>query len=390
MTKAILVLNAGSSSLKYSLYKACEDLELQVSGQISRIGQAPAHENSDGLYLGPLLSGDASHEEIIRWLLNFLKTFYNRYEIVVVGHRVVHGGVNFKEALLLGDEHIDELSSLCALAPNHQPHNLAGIQGVKAEWPEVAQVACFDTSFHRSQPQVAQLIPLTKELADEGVLRYGFHGLSYDYISCVLPDVIGEKALGRVLILHLGHGCSICALKEGASVATTMGYTAIGGLMMGRRPGDIDPGVLLYLMREKGMDLAQLEHFLNKECGLLGMSQLSDDMRDLLDSSEASAQDAVDLFVYRIVQSMGSLIATLGGLDALVFTAGIGENSPEVRARICEGFGWLGVEIDPEKNELNKDIISPADASLPVLALKTNEELIIARHSYEIGFNAAN
>ncbi len=380
MTDAILTLNAGSSSIKYGLYQADDSMAKISSGQVSRIGLGPCYEESDVKSKLPLPEC-ASHREIMTWLIGHLKSENPDLNLIAAGHRVVHGGQKFTDAIKLDDAAISELEALIDLAPNHQPHNLSGIKAVRNLWPDLPQFACFDTSFHRSQPKLAELFPLTKELTNEGIIRYGFHGLSYAFIASILPEHLNEKADGRILVLHLGHGCSICALKRRKAISTTMGFTSLGGLMMGKRCGDLDPGILLYLMREKHMNAGALEDLLNNKSGLLGMSGISDDMRDLLNSTDPNAETAVALFVRRIIQAAGSLIAEMEGLDAIIFTAGIGENNPEIRAGILNKLSWIGVEMDEAKNAANATWLTTANSKIPALALKTDEELMIAKET---------
>jgi acetate kinase len=281
----------------------------------------------------------------------------------------------------LNDAALAMLRGFIPLAPLHQPHNLAGIDALRAHLPGVPQVACFDTDFHRTQPSLAQLFALPRRITAQGVRRYGFHGLSYEYIADVLPHHLGEGADGKVIVAHLGNGASMCAMKERRSIATTMGFTALDGLMMGTRAGNLDPGVLLYLMDYQGMDAKTLEKLLYKESGLLGVSGISQDMRELLASDRPEAREAVDLFCYRIVREIGSLAAALGGLDALVFTGGIGEHAAPVRAQVCAALGWMGVELDAAANAAHGRRIATADSSVDVLVLPTNEEWMIARHT---------
>jgi acetate kinase len=275
----------------------------------------------------------------------------------------------------------EELRALVPLAPLHQPHNLAAIEAVWERLPEVPQVACFDTSFHRGQPAVAELVPLPLAVRKSGVKRYGFHGLSYEYIASVLPEVAPEIADGRVIVAHLGSGASLCALKAGKSVDSSLGFTALDGLCMGTRPGALDPGVVLYLFQGLGLSVKEVEKLLYKESGLLGISGVSNDMRDLLDSTEPGARLAADYFVYRAAKEIGALAAVLGGIDGLVFTAGIGENSPEIRHRICEASAWIGIELDPQANARRGPRISHGRSRVSAWVIPTNEELMIARHT---------
>jgi acetate kinase len=301
--------------------------------------------------------------------------------VVGVGHRVVHGGSQFTGPTVVTPTILEDLRKLVPLAPLHQPHNLAAIEAVSARLPGVPQVACFDTSFHRGQPAVAEVVPLPKAICESGVQRYGFHGLSYEYIVSALPAVAPEIAGGRVIVAHLGSGSSLCALRNGKSVDSTFGFTALDGLCMGTRPGSIDPGVVLFLFQNLGLSAAVVETLLYKKSGLLGISGISNDMRVLLESREPDAQLAVDYFVYRAAKEVGALAAVLGGIDALVFTAGIGENSANIRRRICESSAWLGVELDEKANEGAGPRISRPGSRVSAWVIPTNEELMIARHT---------
>jgi acetate kinase len=294
---------------------------------------------------------------------------------------VVHGGARFKGPTILNADVMRELYHLVPLAPLHQPYNLAAIEAVFERLPGIPQVACFDTSFHRGQPAVAELVPFPLELRQQGLQRYGFHGLSYEYVASVLPQVAPEIARGRVIVAHLGSGASLCALKEGKSVDSTLGFTALDGLCMGTRPGSLDPGVVLHLFQGLNLSAKEVETLLYKKSGLLGISGISNDMRDLLGRSEPAARLAVDYFVYRVAKEIGALTAVLGGLDALVFTAGIGENSPEIRRRICESSAWLGIEVDDAANSERLSKISTSRSKISVWVIPTNEELMIARHT---------
>jgi acetate kinase len=300
--------------------------------------------------------------------------------VLGVGHRVVHGGAKYAGPTLVSPQVLDDLRQLIPLAPLHQPHNLAAIEAVAERIPGVPQVACFDTSFHRGQPAVAELVPLPEDIRRNGVQRYGFHGLSYEYIASALPQVAPEIARGRVIVAHLGSGASLCALKNGRSVDSTLGFTALDGLCMGTRPGSLDPGVVLYLFQTLGLSAHQVETVLYKKSGLLGISGISNDMRDLLGNAAPAARLAVDYFVYRAAKEIGALSAALGGIDALVFTAGIGENSPEIRRRIMEASSWLGLQLDEKANERKATRISSTTSKPSAWVVPTNEELMIARH----------
>ena len=330
------------------------------------------------------LAGEAAHRAALAFLVDWLRDHDGGRAIAGVGHRVVHGAERYSKPLVLDAAAIDTLRGFIPLAPLHQPHNLAGIEAMTGALPGVPQVACFDTAFHRSQPEVAQRFALPRHSTAQGVRRYGFHGLSYEYIAEALPSHLPGRADGRVIVAHLGNGASMCAMKGLRSVATTMGFTAVEGLMMGTRCGSLDPGVLLYLMDYQGMDAKALEKLLYKESGLLGVSGISQDMRELLASDRPEAHEAVDLFCYRIVREIGSLAAALGGLDALVFTGGIGEHAAPVRQRICAALDWLGIAVDITANDRDASRISGSASRIDVLVLPTNEEWMIARHTAKL------
>jgi acetate kinase len=387
MTDAILVLNAGSSSLKFSLFLDCANAtpQIELRGQIEGILTKPsfaAHDASGAAFGGHDLgiAMQRGHEGAAGFLLDWLGQRLGGRRLVAAGHRVVHGGLEFSSPVRVNAAVLDALERLVPLAPLHQPHNLAAIRAIAARAPELTQIACFDTAFHAAQPPLAQAFALPRSLTQAGIRRYGFHGLSYEYIARMLPSVDPRASAGRTIIAHLGNGASMCALLAGKSAASTMGFTALDGLPMGTRCGAIDPGVLLYLL-DHGMDSRGLEQLLYRESGLLGVSGISSDMRALLASSDANAADAVDLFVYRIVREIGSLAAALGGLDALVFTAGIGENTPSIRAQVCRAVEWLGVDLDEGANAAGGPRISRAGSRTAAWVLPTNEELMIALHT---------
>ncbi|HEX3230394.1 MAG TPA: acetate kinase [Pyrinomonadaceae bacterium] len=385
-----LVLNAGSSSLKFCVFQRpdSEKWRLAARGQIEGIGTSPrlSAKGPDGEKLVDEKLSDSirTGQDAIETLAVWLRSKYAGARVLGVGHRVVHGGPNFDRPTIVSDEVLAELNKLIPLAPLHQPYNLAAIEAVAERLPGVPQVACFDTSFHRGHAPVAELVPLPRELCKSGVARYGFHGISYEYIASVLPQVAPEIATGRVIVAHLGSGASLCALKDGKSVDTTMGFTAVEGLCMGTRPGSIDPGVVLFLFQTLGLSVKEVEAILYKKSGLLAISEISNDMRDLLGRTEPEAILAVDYFVYRTAKEIGALAAVLGGLDALVFTAGIGENSAEVRQRICEASAWLGIELNEEANAGKATRISNAESKVSVWVIPTNEELMIARHTGDL------
>lgn len=380
-----LVLNAGSSSLKFCVFQrpAGESWHLAARGQIEGIGTSPrlSAKDADGESLANQDVAARDGKEALDALAGWLRTKYGGSRVLGVGHRVVHGGSRFKGPTILNADVMQELYKLVPLAPLHQPYNLAAIEAVFERLPGIPQVACFDTSFHRGQPAVAELVPFPLELRQQGLQRYGFHGLSYEYIASVLPQVAPEIARGRVIVAHLGSGASLCALKEGKSVDSTLGFTALDGLCMGTRPGSLDPGVVLHLFQGLNLSAKQVETLLYKKSGLLGISGISNDMRDLLGRNEPAARLAVDYFVYRAAKEIGALTAVLGGIDALVFTAGIGENSPEIRRRICEASAWLGIEVDEAANSERLSRISTSHSKISVWVIPTNEELMIARHT---------
>jgi acetate kinase len=382
-----VVLNAGSSSLKFCVYHRPdrERWHLETRGQIEGIGTSPRFSAKDGA--GAVLDerqlgrSVADARAALDALASWLRSRYGGAKVLGVGHRVVHGGATFGGPTVITRRVLEELRALIPLAPLHQPYNLAAIDAVTEQLPGVPQVACFDTSFHRSAAAVAELIPLPREICRGGVQRYGFHGLSYEYIASVLPDVAPEIASGRVIVAHLGSGASLCALKNGRSVDHSLGFTALDGLCMGTRPGALDPGVVLYLFQNLGLSAKEVETILYKKSGLLGISGISNDMRDLLGNNEPGARLAVDYFIYRAAREIGALASVLGGIDGLVFTAGIGENSGEIRSRICEACKWLGVELDRQANERKGPRISRPESRVSAWVIPTNEELMIARHT---------
>lgn len=388
MSRTLLVLNSGSSSIKFSLY-GIDPLELQAHGQVGGIGgrtrlQANDHEGAT-LIDEPLDEDAGDHRQALDRLLGWGERQGLMGELVAAGHRVVHGGTRFHQPLRVDAALLAALEQLSPLAPLHQPHNLAGIRALSARMPELPQVACFDTAFHADQPPVAQAFALPRELTEAGIRRYGFHGLSYEYIASVLPETLGEDAArGRVVVAHLGNGASLCAMHDRRSAASTMGFTALDGLPMGTRCGTIDPGVVLYLIGEYGLGVASVNDLLYHRSGLLGVSGISNDMRRLLASDDPHAHEAIELFVYRINRELGSLTAALGGLDALVFTGGIGEHAAPVRARACELAAWLGIRLDPAANERHAACISRADSPVSVWIIPTDEERMIARHTCRI------
>jgi len=391
MTDAIVVLNAGSSSLKFSVFAGTADLPLVVGGQVSGLyAAAPkfvAKDPGGHALAEKRWDADAGldHHGAIRHIVEWLRATYgHEHHLGAVGHRVVHGGMDFAAPVRVDSDVVTRLEKLIPLAPLHQPHNLAPIRALLAHAPGLPQVACFDTAMHRSNPALAQMFALPNALSDAGVRRYGFHGLSYEYIGSVLPRFDERAARGKTVVLHLGNGASMCALEAGRSVASTMGFTAVDGLPMGTRCGALDPGVILYLMDAHGMDTRAIEKLIYTQSGLLGVSGVSSDMRELLASDQPQAKVAVDLFIYRIGRELGSLAAALGGLDAIVFTAGIGEHATAVRERICRQAAWLGVALDPEANARRGPCITTPASRTSAWVIPTNEELMIARHTRDL------
>ena len=387
MNDYALVLNAGSSSLKFCVYARPKagTWSLSARGQIEGIGTSPQFtakdESGTVIARNTLPSTVADGRAALEALAAWLHGRYGRARVLGVGHRVVHGGANYAAPIVVTPQVIDDLRALVPLAPLHQPYNLAAIDAVAERLPGVPQVACFDTSFHRGQPAVAEVVPLPWNISRAGVQRYGFHGLSYEYIASALPQVAPEIAGGRVIVAHLGSGASACAMKQGKSIDSSLGFTALDGLCMGTRPGAIDPGVVLYLFQTMGLSAKEVETILYKKSGLLGISGISNDMRDLIENRDPAAVLAVDYFVYRAAKEIGALAAVLQGVDGVVFTAGIGENSDEIRKRICEASAWLGIDLDPDANRRHGPRISREGSRVSAWAIPTNEELMIARHT---------
>jgi acetate kinase len=383
MNAPIAVLNAGSSSIKFAVFGA--DLEVMFRGQVEQIGVSPKLHVVDaaGSSLAerdwPVTGFD--HAAATSAIVGVARELMGDVRLGAVGHRVAHGGLGFSAPVRINPVVIDKLAELIPLAPLHQPHNLAPIRAIAKAAPELVQVACFDTAFHRRQPEVAQMFGLPRRFYDEGVRRYGFHGLSYEYISARLQELDPALAGGRVIVAHLGNGASLCALKGGRSIATTMAFTALDGLLMGTRCGALDPGVILFLMQSRGMDAAAIEDLVYKKSGLLGVSGVSADMRQLRGSSASAAAEAIALFVYRVVREIGSMAAALDGVDGLVFTGGIGEHDVAARSEIAAGCRWLGLELDPAANARGEGLISTAGSRVATWVVPTNEELMIARHT---------
>ena len=388
MAELIAVVNAGSSSVKFGFYDSAGDEPLLLKGQVEQIGVAPSLSASDGegndVAEQSWPAEGFGHDDAMRAILQTAKEQLPGSTVAGVGHRVVHGGTSFAAPVEVTADVIAELEKLTPLAPLHQPHNLAPIKAIAEKMSHIRQVACFDTAFHRTQPHLAQAFALPREISDAGVRRYGFHGLSYDFVSNRLREVAPDHAGKRLVIAHLGNGASLCAIHEGRSVATTMGFTAVEGLMMGTRCGSVDPGVLIYLMDEQGMDARALESLVYKKSGLLGVSGISSDMRTLRASEDPKAKEAIDLFIYRIVREIGSLAAALGGLDGLVFTGGIGQRDAKTRREVAAGCGWLGAELDESRNGGAEGLISTDGSRLPMWVVSTDEERVIARQTAAI------
>jgi acetate kinase len=384
MSDAILTLNAGSSSLKFALFGIADgSVRLAVKGEAEKLDSTPHFmaEDADGKILADEIWAGASFDAVIGKILDWAISHLGRDQLVAVGHRMVHGGPDHAAPERVTPELLTALDALVPLAPLHLPHNIAPIRAIARARPSLTQVVTYDTAFHRTMPDVATRIAIPRRYEEEGVRRYGFHGLSYEYIAGRLAQIAPALAKGRTIVAHLGNGASLCALLNGKSMDTTMGFSALDGLVMGTRSGDIDPGVLLYLQERDGMTVQALEHMLYNESGLKGVSGISGDMRTLLASQNSNAKDALALFVFRLAREIGALTASLGGLDGLVFTAGIGEHAPQIRAMTVEKLSWLGAKLDADANTRNAEIISTSDSKLAMLVIPTNEEEMIARHT---------
>jgi acetate kinase len=388
MPETILVVNAGSSSLKFEVFEtgAKDRLARRLKGRIEGVGTHPhlIIRDAQGAALVDETHPSSSVNDLPAALMLAQIRVHDHLDgaaPVALGHRVVHGGPTYAAPTLVDDAVLANLDRLVPLAPLHQPNNLAPIRAVRSRNPDLPQVACFDTAFHRSHSELADRYAIPENLFAEGVRRYGFHGLSYEYISSVLPQVAPDIADGRVVVAHLGSGASLCALVGGRSVESSMGFTALDGIPMGTRPGQLDPGVVLYLLAEKRMDARAIERLLYRECGLKGLSGISNDVRDLLASDDPRAMRALDVFAYRVALMTGALAASMEGLDGFVFTAGIGENAPAVRERIVRRLGWLGLELDPMANAQGRGRISPEGARVACSVIPTDEELMIGQHT---------
>ena len=381
----VLTLNAGSSSLKFAVYTSDSDHPL-VTGLVDRIGTNATLKLKDqrGFDLPTKTDGLTTHQEALTTVLSAIEPELDGQSIDIVGHRVVHGGLWYDAPVMVTDEVLERLTTLEPFAPLHQPHNLSGIKAAKAAFPNAPQIACFDTAFHRHHPYVNDTFAIPRAYYDKGVRRYGFHGLSYDYIAGELRRIAPTIVQGRVVVAHLGNGASMCAIQDGKSVASTMGFSALDGLPMGTRCGQLDAGVVLYLMDQEGLSATDISDMLYKKSGLLGLSDLSNDMRTLEASDSLEARQAIDYFVFRIQRELGGMAAAMGGIDALVFCGGIGENSAFIRDRVCERTAWMGIEIDHSRNDAHARVISTEMSRTTVMVIPTNEELVIARAAREL------
>jgi acetate kinase len=387
--KCLIVINAGSSTIKFSLQvgHTGEALNSIAHGEIEGIGTTPHFfaENRDGQRLSEhRWDARVSHEDLLGHLIAWIEAHLGPNRLTAAGHRVVHGGLAYIAPRLVTPEVLTDLRALIPLAPLHQPHNLAPIEALAALHPGLPQVACFDTAFHATNSRISRMYGLPDALTKEGVWRFGFHGLSYEYIAGALPKLEPRAATGRTIVAHLGSGASMCAMVGGKSVASTMGFSALDGLPMGTRCGALDPGVVLFLLQEQNMSAEAIETLLYQQSGLLGVSGISNDVRNLLANSDSRAREAIDLFVYRAAREIGSLAAAAGGLDTLVFTAGIGEHALEIRASICEQSAWLGIRLEPELNRADGPRISASDSAVSVWVVPTDEELMVARHTFAL------
>lgn len=392
-----LVINSGSSSLKFAVFEvsgsaSLTSLEPCYRGQFSGLGGTPrwvVKDAAGSTLIDEILSlasrdTDAGQDAALRRLLTWVEEQPGLGDVEVIGHRIVHGGQRYRDPVRLDADSLAELDTLIPLAPLHQPYCLAAVRALARLRPEIAQVGCFDTAFHAHQPWTARTFALPRRFAEEGVLRYGFHGLSYDYISRVLPARVGRDATGRVIVAHLGNGASLCAIRDGESLASSMGFTALDGLMMGTRSGSLDPGVVLHLLQQGGMSLDAVQRLLYQQSGLLGVSGISGDMRELLASDKPEARQAIELFVYRVVREIGSLVAVLGGLDHLVFTAGIGERAAPVRRAVADGCAWLGIALDEAANRADATSIAAPGERPGTWVIPTDEERMVAWYAMRL------
>ncbi len=388
MADYVLALNAGSSSLKFGLYELAEGNRpsMRWHGQIERLGDAPRllAQSAGGRSVDRPLTNAKSHDEAIQAFLDMAQEYLPNINIRAIGHRVVHGGTVYSEPVQIDDKVIETLTGFIPFAPLHQPYSLAGIRAASAAFPDTVQVACFDTAFHRTHPWVNDTFALPQGYYEKGVRRYGFHGLSYDYISQKLKEIAPGLYDGRVVIAHLGNGASMCAVSGGRAVASTMGFSALDGLPMGTRCGQLDPGVVLYMMQQEGMSADEIAEMLYRKSGLLGLSGISSDMRTLLAADTPDARKAIDYYVFRIRRELGALSAALEGIDALVFTGGVGENSAQIRQQVCDGMRWIGIDMDHNRNADGGTVLSTDFSRVRILTIPTNEEMVIARAAAQI------
>jgi acetate kinase len=385
MGECIAVMNAGSSSIKFALYRAEHDPELIFRGEVEKIGISPRLSVKDAsgqaLVQREMAPEGFDHQAATNLIFDTVIGLTQGERVRAVGHRVVHGGTDYSAPVVMTPAILASLMQLTPLAPLHQPHNLAAIRAISEAAPHIAQIACFDTSFHRAQPHLAQLFALPRKYTDSGIRRYGFHGLSYEYVVEELQRTAPGLADGKLVIAHLGNGASLCAVDRGRGIASTMGFTAVDGLMMGTRCGTIDPGALLYLMDEHGMNARDIEDLIYRCSGLLGVSGISSDMRSLRASNDPAAREAIDLFVYRVVREIGSLVAALGGLDGLIFTGGIGAHDRATRSEIVAQSGWLGMRLDEPRNATGNGRISSSESAVEIRIVQTDEERMVARQT---------
>ncbi|CAL75743.1 propionate kinase/acetate kinase C, anaerobic [Bradyrhizobium sp. ORS 278] len=388
-TQHILTLNAGSSSIKFALFEHDAGPRETMRGQIEGLGSAAPHLQARlrgaSLRDEPLDARRATdHETALAVVIDVLQSAVGRTTVDAIGHRIVHGGLVFTQPIVIADDVPARLETLNPLAPLHQPHNLAGLRAAHRAFPDALQVACFDTAFHRTHPWVSDTYALPRRLYDEGVRRYGFHGLSYEYVVSRLKEIAPREEKGRVVVMHLGNGASMCAIRDGRSIGSSMGFTALDGLPMGTRCGQLDPGVVLYLLQEKGMTAEAVTDLLYNHSGLKGLSGLSQDMRELEQAGTAEARQAIHYFVDRIRREIGAMAAVLSGLDAVVFCGGIGEHAWQVRESVCEGFDWLGIALDKSRNRAGETVISSDDSRVRIFVISTDEEMMIAQHAAEL------
>lgn len=383
----LVVINSGSSSIKFAVFQFNEELTKLISGAVDNIHLSPKLtilNQDNNIITQQDYDKSSTYEFFFELLINAFHSNKFNYHIETVGHRIVHGGKLFYSPVLLTETIIDELKKFCPFAPLHQPYNLQAVESISKYFPSMKQVACFDTAFHHTHPQIADLFAIPRELTNAGVKKYGFHGLSYEYIMRRYQQISPGKENSRIIIAHLGNGSSMCAVKNGVSIDSTMGFTAVDGLMMGTRCGALDPGVILYLMQQHNMSANEIQDLIYKQSGLLGVSGISSNMKTLIESNDQTAKEAIDLYVYRIKQYLGALVSILGGLDVLIFTGGIGEHAWQIRERICHDAQWLGVALDLQKNRHNALQINSDSSNIDIYTIQTNEEWMIAKHTYDL------